>query len=362
MVYNTTNAYYFSRINKIGGIESHLYYIARKYGDKDITVFYREGDDKQIQRLSRFIRCVQLKKEDKVECDNLFCCFNREILNQCQAKNKYLVLHGDYNDMLQRKQLTRANLPIDSRIDQYLGVSQLVCDSWKQATGLDAENIYEPIVLDEAAKPLIFVSATRLTKEKGWERMQKLAQTLNMEGLNYMWFIFTDSPKEPELNMYFLPTRLDITDKLGMADAFVQLSDNEGYCLSVVEALMRKVPVIATKLPVFEELGINDSNAILLNHDMAYIPIEEIKNIRHKKFKYKLPEDRWEEFLAPGVSSYNQRDILVRATEQWKKIKLRDIELNRIPEPGEERYINESRYEKLMEYQITKQITLIQRI
>lgn len=362
MIYNTTNAYYFSHINSIGGIESHLYYVARKYEDKDITVFYKTGDNKQLQRLRQFVRCIQITPQDRVECTNLFCCFNREILNQCEAKNKYLVLHGDYKDMLERKQLSKANLPIDKRIDQYLGVSKLVCDSWKKATGIEAINVYEPVFLEDIQKPLVFCSATRLTREKGWERMKKLAKEMNKEGINYMWFVFTDSPKEPETNMYFLPTRLDITDKLGAFDAFVQLSDNEGYCLSVIEALTRKVPVIATKLPVFEELGINQDNAILLNHDMSNIPMDEIRKIRSKKFTYKEPEDRWAEFLAPGIKTYTRKQIKIRATGEFKKHRIRDTELKHIPEEGEEWYVDENRLAILEDFQNEKNLKLFEKL
>ena len=53
MKYKTANAYYFRSILAIGGIESHLYYVAQKYGKYDITVFYREGNLKQLERLRK---------------------------------------------------------------------------------------------------------------------------------------------------------------------------------------------------------------------------------------------------------------------------------------------------------------------
>ena len=46
-----TNIFYFDRLNKIGGVETFFYEIAKKYCDNDITVFYSYGDLKQIQRL-----------------------------------------------------------------------------------------------------------------------------------------------------------------------------------------------------------------------------------------------------------------------------------------------------------------------
>ena len=43
-----TNIFYFDRLNKIGGVETFFYEIAKKYCDNDITVFYSYGDLKQI--------------------------------------------------------------------------------------------------------------------------------------------------------------------------------------------------------------------------------------------------------------------------------------------------------------------------
>ncbi len=347
MEYKVANAYYFRSLNAIGGIESHLYYIARKYGNYEIVVFFKNGDSNQINRLQKYVRCVKLRDNDKVICDRLFCCFNREILNQCVAKKKYLVLHGDYKDMVERGQLSLSNLPIDNRIDEYLGVSQLVCDSWYQMTKIKATNIYQPIVLDEVNKPLLFVSATRLTREKGWERMKKLAQTLNQAGVNYTWMIYSDSPKEQIENMVFVKPRLDITSKLGMFDAFIQLSDNEGYCLSVVEALMRGVPVIATKLPVLKELGLNDENSILLDFDMEDIPVKRIEGINKLKFKYSQPKDKWSKYLCKKPNKYLNTIYKIKATNEWQIKRIKDSELGIMPTLNMEWYISEQRLESI---------------
>ena len=55
-----TNIFYFDRINKIGGVETFFYEIAKKYCNNDITIFYSFGDLKQIQRLKKFIRVVKI--------------------------------------------------------------------------------------------------------------------------------------------------------------------------------------------------------------------------------------------------------------------------------------------------------------
>ena len=88
MVFQSTNAYYFSHLNTIGGVESHFYYLAKKYNAWDLCVYYRSGDPIQINRLKKFIRVKQMTPSDKLVCDRLFFCYNLEILNQCESPEK----------------------------------------------------------------------------------------------------------------------------------------------------------------------------------------------------------------------------------------------------------------------------------
>ena len=364
MKYKTANAYYFRSILAIGGIESHLYYVAQKYGKYDITVFYRDGDPKQIKRLKKWVRCIQLTDTDWVECDKLFCCFNREILNQCTAKTKYLVLHGDYETMVKQKQLDIKNLPLDKRIDKYLGVSQLVCDSWERLTGIHAELIGEPVVLSEK-RPLMLLSATRLSKEKGWERMKKLANALNMADIPFFWLIFTNAKKSDAVKgMEMLPPRLDIAGLMPHFDAVVQLSDNEGYCLTAVEALSQGVPIIGTDIPVFKEIGINETNAVLLPLDMSDIPLDKIKNIPNLKFSYQQAKDSWEDYFTKVESTYEpepdeMKFFLVRATREWSRLRLIDAQQGFVPKEDHEWIIDEDRLYTLQQYENRKRTKLI---
>ena len=362
MVYECANAYYFRHLNTIGGIESHLRYLAKRYaGRYEITIFYKTADVEQLNLLKRYARVVLLEKNDRVKCKKLFCCFNREILDQAEWERSYLVLHGDYKDMVRRGQLAESALPRDDRIDEYLGVSQLVCDSWFELTGIKATNISEPVVLDKCDKPLMFVSATRLTPEKGWNRMVALANKMNECGVNFTWFVYTNSEQPSVRNMVVLKPRYNITEKLGGYDAYIQLSDNEGFCLSIVEALMRGVPVIATDLPVLKELDLNDKNSIILPFDMSDIPIERIKNIHKLKFKYEPPEERWDEFLDHTPPSKG-KDIEVIALDGSKARGIVDVELGRVPEMGERWKVTKARYEDLIAFGLKHKINLIQRL
>ena len=122
--------------------------------------------------------------------------------------------------------------------------------------------------------------------------MKKLANALNYANIPFFWLIFTNAKKNDAVKgMEMLPPRLDIASLMPHFDAIVQLSDNEGYCLTAVEALSQGVPIIGTDIPVFKEIGINESNGILLPLDMSDIPLEKIKNISNLKFSYQQAKD-----------------------------------------------------------------------
>lgn len=350
MKYTAANAYYVETINPIGGIESHLYYLAKKYGKYDITVFYQNGDPAQLVRLRQYVRCIRISPADYVTCENLFCCLHREILDYCDAKKKYVVLHANYLDLVNRRHISKQILPVDDRIDAYLGVSREVCKAWEELTGIPAEFIGEPVLPDDG-EPLMLMSATRLSKEKGWERMKILAEAMNKEKINFLWFVFTDSKMyNPPKNMYILPSRIDIAEKMSGFDAYVQLSDNEGFCLSVAEALLKGIPVIVTDLPIFTEIGCTEANSIRLPLGMSNIPLDKIKALKRLKFAYTEPEDRWLKYLKKTKSNYQATMVTIRATGVWMKRGIVDVQLGKVPSLGEEWSVDEERFNHIQDY------------
>ena len=74
------NILYFRKIAEIGGIETFFYYLAKKYKDYDITIYYEEGDQKQINRLKKYVRTKKYNGE-KIECDKAFFCYNLDIID-----------------------------------------------------------------------------------------------------------------------------------------------------------------------------------------------------------------------------------------------------------------------------------------
>lgn len=151
------NVFYFHFINSIGGVESFFYYLARKYHDRDITVLFSKGSREQIKRLRKLVRVKQYRGE-KIICDKVFFNYNIDLIDSIEAKEYYQIIHADF-EALKKKPLIHPKL-------KYIGVSQIVCDSFKRLTGKDIELIYNPFIIEKPKPILKLISATRLTHEK----------------------------------------------------------------------------------------------------------------------------------------------------------------------------------------------------
>ena len=337
-----TNLFYFKQLNSIGGIETFFYNLVRKYGkDYDITILYRFGDKAQIKRLSEYVRVRKYKDGEIIRCKRAFCAFNTDILDFIEADEYYQMLHGDYRAL--------GVLPMKhDKLQHYVACSEVVRDAYADVTGKVAEVSYNPFIRPTPKKALRLISATRLTPDKGWNRMLKLAKALDDAGISYIWDIYSDTFKPVDNpNIVLHAPRLDVLNYVAASDYFVQLSDSEGYCYSVVEALSIGIPVIVTDFPVAHEIGVvNGKNGWILPMDMENLPIADIcKGL--KKFKYEPPADRWNELLLPVPPDYEeQMNQIVKV--RCKRIYI-DLEFDRTMEPGEEWICTRRRAEILLD-------------
>ena len=324
-----TNLFYFHTLNSIGGIETFFWNLAQKYGkDFDITILFRNGDPAQVRRLAKLVRMKKYKDGETVHCKRAFVAFNTDILDHIEAEEYYQMLHGDYRSLgvLPQKH---------EKLQEYVACSKVVRDSYADVTGKVAQISYNPFVPVKPKKALRLISATRLTPDKGWNRMLQLAQAFDDAGIPYIWDIYSDMYKPVDNPSIILhPPRLDVLNYVAASDYYAQLSDSEGYCYSVVEALSIGIPVIVTDFPVATEIGvINGVNGFILPKDMSDIPVERVyKGL--KKFKYSPPEDRWNELLLPVPPDYEEQ-MKKPVTVRCKRIFL-DLERKQRVEYGEE--------------------------
>ncbi len=328
------NIFYFLYLNKIGGIEQFFAYLAEKYKDWDITIYYKIADPKQLSRLRKYVRVVQYAEGQQITCDTAFFCFNRDIIDNVHAQHKYLILHGDYKTMVEQGQLSRSAIPIDDKIDGYYGVSQTVCDSWKALTGIDCKLVYNPFIKKPKKKLLRLVYCGRLSSEKGGNVVNTIIKTLNSKSVDYLLYVYSDVRMFGDKNIVYMDTRIDAGQFLNKDnfDFIIVPSKNEGYCYSLVQALANGLPAIITPCPVFKELGCDETNSIEIKFDGS--DFEEVIPLLYKKynFKYMPKEDTWNEILVEGKSTYKpESTVLVRITNEY-----RDLQLGRTLHKGDE--------------------------
>ena len=298
------NVFYFKTICHIGGCESWFWYLSKLY--KNMIIYYREGHPEQIKRLAHNVE-VHRYNGEFIECDNFFCCYDPDIINNVIAKQYHHIIHCDY------KQVSFKPI-MNPKFTNYIAVSKLAGESFKELTGVDYELIYNPIKIEkpkiEKKKDNILhlISATRLTKEKGLKRMQQLAKMLDKNNIKYDWKIYTNKQRAGiGINVEYKEPKMNIINEIAQADYLVQLSDCEAFCYSVIESLMVGTPVICTNLPVLKELNVkHGKNAIICDFNMNNVDIDMIKN-KDFNFKYIPPKSNWNKYL-DNNSNYNPTD------------------------------------------------------
>ena len=210
------NVFWFSYLNSCGGTETTLFNIIKKYGaDHDITIYFKNADLQQALRMSQY---ADVKKwgGEEIFCEKFFCNYNNEILEYVHANEYCQVIHADY-----KAQGVKPHT--HEKITKYIGVSDLVSESFEELTDIKAEKCYNPV--DTNPKPrkvLNLISATRLTKEKGKGRMLQLAEMFDTAGIPFIWTVYTNDVNPiPHPSIIFRRPRLDIIDYIANADYLV---------------------------------------------------------------------------------------------------------------------------------------------
>ena len=345
------NVIYFPNFNCVGGVETYCYEMGMKYGkDYDITALYRNGDANMMKHIAEVARVIRYRPGDKIICDTFIFGYGWEndLFDNLEAKEIIQTFHADY--------VCRHLHPCENgRITKRFGVAENttkgIRDHYEWAK--DIVTMYNPYTVKKPKKVLNLISPTRLTAEKGFERMVTFADALDKAGIPFHWIVFTDKPRNfPNPSVVIMPHRLDVLDFIANADYLVQLSDTEGYSYSIVEALSVGTPVICTAFAVAEEQGIvNGKTGFILPMDMSEIPIEAIyKGV--KRFKIEPKESRYEEVLVPGKAEI---DKVLKAEVKVRCIKIyHDLELDRVIRPKEELTVPRERAEYLIDMRLVE--------
>lgn len=308
--------FYFHTINQIGGVESFLWYLAQLY---DIEIYYKEGDVKQLERLSTQIP-IHKYRGGIIKCDKAFFNYNPDIIDMVEAKEYIGIVHCDYKQC-------EFSPCLHPKIKKWIGVSKLVCNSFTEITGLKCELIYNPVVIDKnVSKPLIIVCACRLTKEKGKENIITLANKLTEYGKPYLIIVFTnDKDRKHEINnpnIVYADPQLNIAPYLKIADWVFVPSKTEAYGYTPVEAAILGIPLLLMNLPIWEELNFKDGENSLIIDDINKFELNKLWDTK-LKFTYEPQKSNWNKYL-PKKTKYNPNKLVkVKAKADYDDVELK---------------------------------------
>jgi glycosyltransferase involved in cell wall biosynthesis len=340
------NIFYIRDFSEIGGVETFTWELVKKFKDYDIAVVYKQAHPNQLNRVRKYCKAYKHSNQ-KIECKVAIINYDVSIIDFINdGAVIYQTIHGDYeNPAYQWKP------PTHERIKEYIAVTKYIQESFKRITGLkNVTYSYNPLSIEKEEKKLVLLSATRLSRIKGKNRMIKLANELDIKGINYIWYIFTNDKEEIKSpNVVYMKPRLDIGYWMEQADYVVQLSDTEACSYTINEALYRNIPVIVTPLPYLEEIGVKDGkNAYIMEFDCSNVKdiVEKIKTV--PKFIFDQLKDRYGELVYKGKSHYEE-DRVMRAKVK-AKMQFNDVEENVKRKEGEEWVCSLERAEFLKEH------------
>lgn len=296
-----------------GGIETWLYNISKRWGNThDITIYYDHADPKQLDRLQRLVRCIEYVGQD-IETDTAVWCYDFLGFDTTKAKRKVHVVHADYRYVYNfDKGLQR--LP---KVDEIYAVSKEAARSAQRLFNRHVDVLYNPLPTESVNRPISILSATRLTKEKGVDRMVKLDQALQRAGVEYIWEIYTPSYTETDIterfssSVVFKKPVMFILGKMKQADFMVQLSDTESFGYSIVESMALGTNLIVTDIPVLKELNVNKHNAIIVPLRKYCVNYNSIVKKIVARSLYKPPESDYDSLLGEKTKS-NYKPTIVK--------------------------------------------------
>lgn len=303
----------------VSGLSSFVYNfcaVMRKH--YEILVLYDSGSPLQVERLRKIVRVKKTKKV--IMCDTL-------IVNS--------VLGGLPENVTYKKVIQMCHTCLSDKYtipeaDEIIFTSQAAAGRF----GKKGKVINNLLERSDCKPALTLISATRLSSEKGWDRMVALGKTFREKKIPFVWYIFTDEDiKMPMAEMVKISPRLDIYPFIKAADYLVQLSDQEAFCYSIVEALTLGTPVITTPMDVLEELGVIDGvNGYVVPYDMKGVQAANIDIYRLKgTFKYTYDNGKrikkWKDTIGRDlaeVSKYDpERKTMVKVLRPYDDIELK---------------------------------------
>lgn len=356
MVIEHANIIYMSDIPNVGGTSTYVLQMAKRYKDLDIAIVCKTSQPDIIAKLRQYCRVYKLKREDRIKCQAMVINHDSSIVEQVDEGKIYMTLHADYSNSMYHG----GHPKFRDEIDGFITITKGIQKWLKETCGKDSEVIYNPLEIEDN-KPIILMSATRMSREKGRDRTVALATALNKLGVNFIWYIFTPSVDDINVpNVIYMKPRTDLDRFMWMADYGVQLSDSEGLSYTINEFLYRNKPVIVTPLPYLEEIGIKDGvNSYIVNFNCDNVEEVAKRITKIPQFKFNHLNDSYNHIWVASKSHYEEDLKMLKRIEVLKVFDDKD-KIRR--KAGDIMILPTDRAEKLIDRGLAKLIEDIQEV
>lgn len=299
--------FYYHHINIIGGVEVAILNLCEKLHEHyDITIAYSAKDSsiEMLLRMAKYASIVNLEYKS-IEVDTVIYCSIYCKKDKIKANKELRWLHGCLTDM-------KVKLPKE-KIDDYIAVGQ-VCKEQLDAQLTDQESIliYNELNSDihnlakehiPERKPLTLVTVSRISREKGFERMLKVAEKI--KDIDYIWHIvgsgydkkYEESIRKQAPDNWVFHGKLENPfPYIKNADFLLQLSDYEAFGFVLLESLVLGTTVITTNYSSASEM-INESNGYIIKKDLSDFNTDILNNKKVFTHKHKSGFKQWKELL-----------------------------------------------------------------
>lgn len=262
---------------KIGGIETANMSIAKAFRDRNIVFVFGSGDPDQIMALGKYHDVII---DDGVQTYDVDVCIFTNydsapaIMDRVHARKIYQQIHADFYALKQMPQWRNFAWEQNPRTSAILSVSETAQNGLQRAFQLDS--IVVPDILSKRdSRPIVFMSLTRATPEKGVDKLVDLLHRFDEANKDYVLFLCSSIEQGEDSDQLYLrenPRVITVQptpyaqELLRAADYLIQLSYNESYCYSVREALQLGVPCIVSDIPELRKLIQNGKNGYIY-HD-----------------------------------------------------------------------------------------------
>jgi len=157
----------------------------------------------------------------------------------------------------------------------------------------------------EPSNVLRLITASRFSREKGFDRMLKLGNLLIGEGVKFVWDVYGNYNsnygksimRKASSSFRFHGYKKDVSKEVATSDYLVQLSDSEGFPYATYEALQQLTPVITTDFPSAKEQVDDGINGWILDFDLSDWKKILADKLILSKFEHKSTLNDWVKIL-----------------------------------------------------------------